>query len=71
MINNIDEEKFWLLIKDGFAHKRKILAGNLKNYIKDEKISDKFKCLFENKFKNKRAEDLRLEDWRDLAVLLT
>lgn len=54
------EEKFWEIVKKGFAHKRKKLSGNLKNIISNEK-------LLENGFQNKRAEDLSLSDWILLA----
>jgi len=47
------EDKFWQIVHAGFAHKRKKLSNNLKN-------------LPEN-LKNKRAEDLSLEDWINLA----
>ncbi len=49
----VDEEKFWTIVRAGFAHKRKILAGNLKNIAKlptDIPI-------------NTRAEELTLTDW--------
>ena len=58
--HDISEEKFWEIVKLGFAHKRKKLSGNLKN-----------KILFENQslntFKDKRAENLTLSDWILLA----
>ena len=58
--NNINEVKFWEIVKKGFAHKRKKLSGNLKNVISAEKLQ-------ENNFKNKRAEELSLSDWILLA----
>ena len=58
--NGINEEKFWEIVKKGFAHKRKKLSGNLKNIISSKK-------LFQMELKNKRAEDLSLEDWILLA----
>lgn len=56
----IDEEKFWEIVKTGFAHKRKKLSGNLKNTIlyKKDSLTD---------LGNKRAEDLALSDWISLA----
>ena len=51
------EQKFWKIVHAGFAHKRKKLSGNLKNIIKD----------IPEEYKNKRAEDLGLEDWILLA----
>jgi len=54
--NNINEEKFWEIVKLGFAHKRKKLSGNLKSLNLSKKTDLK-------KFMDKRAEDLTLEDW--------
>ena len=56
--NDINEEKFWQIVKKGFAHKRKRLAGNLKNFIPDAVLA---------KYSDKRAEDLALDDWIRLA----
>jgi 16S rRNA (adenine1518-N6/adenine1519-N6)-dimethyltransferase len=54
---NADEEKFWEIVKAGFAHKRKKLSSNLK--------SSKNYALpvATHTLGNKRAEDLSLEDW--------
>ena len=52
------ENRFWEIVKKGFAHKRKKLAGNLKDMVPMEKLAD---------FGNKRAEDLALDDWITLA----
>jgi 16S rRNA (adenine1518-N6/adenine1519-N6)-dimethyltransferase len=54
------EEKFWEIVKAGFAHKRKKLSSNLKGVISPEKLS-----LIN--LKNNRAEDLTLSDWINLA----
>ncbi|MEK7471190.1 MAG: 16S rRNA (adenine(1518)-N(6)/adenine(1519)-N(6))-dimethyltransferase RsmA [Patescibacteria group bacterium] len=54
------EEKFWEIVKTGFAHKRKKLSSNLK-VLKLEKTD-----LLE-KLGNKRAEDLTLSDWLALT----
>ena len=53
---NINEEKFWNLVKTGFAHKRKKLSGNLRGLISLEKL----KTLG---LADKRAEDLSFKDW--------
>jgi len=58
----IDEEKFWEIVKAGFAHKRKKLSSNLK-VLKLEK-----NVLIE-KLGNKRAEDLTLLDWIALTKM--
>ncbi|MCE9585677.1 16S rRNA (adenine(1518)-N(6)/adenine(1519)-N(6))-dimethyltransferase RsmA [Candidatus Nomurabacteria bacterium] len=52
-----EEEKFWEIVKTGFAHKRKKLSGNLKSLIK----------LTDEKWKNIRAEELKLSDWLELS----
>jgi 16S rRNA (adenine1518-N6/adenine1519-N6)-dimethyltransferase len=52
--NKIEEEKFWEIVKKGFAHKRKKLSSNLKNASPDLSLAQ---------LGNKRAEDLALEDW--------
>jgi 16S rRNA (adenine1518-N6/adenine1519-N6)-dimethyltransferase len=54
-----DEERFWEIVKAGFAHKRKKLSGNLK-ILKNESLAS---VLEELGLENKRAEDLTLEDW--------
>lgn len=56
----LSEERFWEVIHAGFAHKRKILASNLKKGLGLESEKQK-KC--ETILGNKRAEDLTLDDW--------
>lgn len=58
------EERFWEIVKTGFAHKRKKLSGNLKslNFLEKNDLEN---------LKNKRAEDLSLEDWIKLAEIST
>jgi 16S rRNA (adenine1518-N6/adenine1519-N6)-dimethyltransferase len=52
------ENRFWEIVKAGFAHKRKKLSSNLKGVCqKDTLVS----------LGNKRAEDLTLLDWLALA----
>ncbi len=58
--NKINEENFWEIVKNGFAHKRKKLSSNLKeveNLSKDTRDG----------LGNKRAEDLSISDWILLA----
>ncbi len=63
----MDENKFFELLKTGFAHKRKILSANLKNF-NGKNVKDIF---FELKIPEKaRAEDLKPEDWEKLAEKL-
>jgi 16S rRNA (adenine1518-N6/adenine1519-N6)-dimethyltransferase len=66
--NNIKEEKFWGIIHAGFAHKRKVLIGNLKDVYKKNnwlEILEKVGLT-----KNTRAEDVRLEEWIRLLSLV-
>jgi 16S rRNA (adenine1518-N6/adenine1519-N6)-dimethyltransferase len=60
--SKISEERFFEVMKSGFAQKRKKLSGNLKN-LKAELNQEKFK-----EIKDKRAEELRLSDWQNLLV---
>ncbi len=59
--NKIDEELFWEIIHAGFAHKRKKLSSNLKKLQKYDNLTSI------NTLKNKRAEELNLEDWISLS----
>jgi len=54
---NLSEQRFWKIVHAGFAHKRKKLSGNLKNIVKNIPIE----------YKDKRAEELSVEDWISLA----
>lgn len=67
--SGIDEEKFFKIVKAGFAHKRKLLAGNIKHLIKAgnqiEKILEN--CGIQPKA---RAEDIKIEQWKCLCVKL-
>jgi 16S rRNA (adenine1518-N6/adenine1519-N6)-dimethyltransferase len=58
----VNEEKFWEIVKAGFAHKRKKLSGNLKSVVNTDK---------ENfvQFKDHRSEDLTLKDWVDITKM--
>ena len=58
--NGVNEEKFWEIVKAGFAHKRKKLSSNLKSI----KNGNKTAVL---NLGNKRAEDLSLVDWISLT----
>ncbi|HTE48312.1 MAG TPA: 16S rRNA (adenine(1518)-N(6)/adenine(1519)-N(6))-dimethyltransferase RsmA [Candidatus Paceibacterota bacterium] len=53
----IDEEKFWEIVKTGFAHKRKKLSSNLKGICAGPYLIS---------LGDKRAEDLSLLDWINL-----
>jgi len=60
----VDEEKFWEIVKTGFAHKRKKLSSNLKN-------GNLANVFLTSNLENKRAEDLSLADWIALTKLLS
>lgn len=62
--NNINEQKFWEIVKIGFSHKRKKLSGNLKTLKTCEKLEE---IIIKENLINKRAEDLALMHW----ILLT
>ncbi len=65
---NFTEEKFFEVIKAGFAHKRKMLARNLEIAFDKEKIIKAFKdCGVDLK---SRAEDITLEKWSNLSEKL-
>src|SRR3989338_2205765 len=55
------EERFWEIVKAGFAHKRKKLSSNLKAVSKNGSLASV------SELGNKRAEDLTLLDWISLA----
>ncbi len=66
--NPMEEERFFRLLKIGFASPRKTLFNNLKNgYHLKKEILQK---IFQEKSlpENIRAEKLKLEDWLDLAT---
>lgn len=60
--DSFSEEAFFNVVKKGFAHKRKLLKGNL-NITEDVLLT----CGLE---KNSRAEDLELNDWKCLLKKL-
>ena len=64
---NLDEKKFFEVLKTGFAHKRKVLIANLKNLAKKD-----IKTIFADlKIPEKaRAENLKPENWKELAKML-
>ena len=65
-----DEKKFFTLVKQGFAHKRKLLIGNLSgSAMSREKLADVFKKL--SIPISARAENLKLAQWLALARALS
>jgi len=63
------EKRFFEILKAGFAHKRKLLVGNLGELGNKEKIKKIFeKCGISEKT---RAENLKVEDWFAITKELT
>ena len=70
--NHISEKDFFEVIHAGFAHKRKILLGNLKEWLKKEtgRNNEELQQLFANigLSEKLRAEDLNLQAWPKLIT---
>lgn len=67
--NAMEEETFFEVLKAGFAHKRKLLAGNLGLRYDTEKVHGAFTAA--GLPEKSRSEDLSLTDWRALAAYLS
>lgn len=65
----ISEEKFFKIVKAGFAHKRKFLTGNIRHLAKNGENIEKIleNCGIPPKA---RAEDIKLEQWKCLITRL-
>lgn len=66
--NQKEEEIYFNIMKLGFAHKRKMLVGNLCQEINKEKVIDAFQKVGIKD--TSRAEDIELSKWLELAKLL-
>ncbi|MES2436452.1 MAG: 16S rRNA (adenine(1518)-N(6)/adenine(1519)-N(6))-dimethyltransferase RsmA [Patescibacteria group bacterium] len=66
--NTITEEEFFTVIKAGFAHKRKMLAGNLHTAFPEKDISNALISAGINE--KARAEDVGLLAWKKLTEIL-
>lgn len=64
---DIDEGWFWELVHAGFAHKRKQLATNLRGLVDSDKLAKVLEQL--GLSQTVRAEDVGLEEWRELVQL--
>jgi len=64
--NKIDEEKFWQILRAGFAHKRKKLAGNLKPLLRNYTPEVLKRAGVKE---NARAENISLRQWRKITAL--
>lgn len=62
------EEKFFKIVKTGFAQKRKKLVNNLAALAPKEEVLKIFKDL--DIEENVRAEDVHLEKWKEIVKLL-
>jgi 16S rRNA (adenine1518-N6/adenine1519-N6)-dimethyltransferase len=62
--DTITEQEFFDVVRTGFAHKRKVLAGNLKELIPT------IKTIFEkiSLGEKVRAEDIKLDDWKKIIL---
>ncbi len=63
--HDISEENFFKILKTGFAHKRKVLIGNLSELAPSEQLQEIFKELALDV--RVRAEDVSLETWKKLT----
>lgn len=64
-LGNIDEKRFFELIKSGFAQKRKFLKGNLEKLASPNAVLSAFRELEINE--RTRAEDVPFDTWIKLA----
>ncbi|MEN9582141.1 MAG: dimethyladenosine transferase, rRNA (adenine1518-N6/adenine1519-N6)-dimethyltransferase [Candidatus Parcubacteria bacterium] len=62
---NIDESAFFTIVRTGFAHKRKKLAGNLADLYGKEKILSAFATI--GMPIDTRAEDISIDQWKKLV----
>lgn len=59
----VSEQKFFEILRAGFAHKRKKLASNIKKLIPTDSLLPELR--------DKRAEDLQLEDWLSISEIFS
>lgn len=65
-----DEDRFFEIIRAGFAHKRKVLRKNLESIqITNQKVGEIFERLKINP--NARAEDIKIETWLLISTYLS
>jgi 16S rRNA (adenine1518-N6/adenine1519-N6)-dimethyltransferase len=66
------EQKFFTILKTGFAHKRKLLLKNLKDLPKKNFLIENLENIFKktNLTQKVRAEDLTVGDWLNLTKFL-
>ncbi len=62
------EDRFFQILKAGFAHKRKVVIKNLEDVLPKDKLQDYFNQTKQNP--KSRAENFGLENWLDIASKL-
>lgn len=67
-VNKHHEEVFFQIMKAGFAHKRKMLAGNLKSILEPAIVDESMRAA--GLRPAARAEDLGITDWLSLAKIV-
>lgn len=65
---HVDEDRFFEVVRSGFAQKRKKLSSNLKKMFPKEIVDSTFKRL--DISENTRAEEISTSKWRSLAQAL-
>jgi len=65
---NVNEKEFFIFLKTGFAHKRKIVSGNLREKYEKTAIEAAFGSVGIDL--SARAENISAENWKKLAVIL-
>lgn len=64
-LNLKEEERFFEIVKAGFAHKRKVVIKNLEDVLPKIKLQNYFEKTTQNP--KSRAEDFGLEEWLDIT----
>ncbi len=64
-LNSLSEERFFLLVKSGFANKRKTLVNNLVSFASKEVLQKALLSLGHSA--SARAEELSVDEWFSLA----
>jgi len=67
---NIDIEKFFRIVRAGFSSPRKQLANNLSSGLNLDREEIKKALIESNLDIQIRAQDLRVEDWKDLEKII-
>ncbi|EKE18935.1 MAG: dimethyladenosine transferase [uncultured bacterium] len=68
--NAVETKKFFRIVKAGFSAKRKTLVNNLSNGLQIEKIEIEEKLISLGFSKNTRAQELSVNDWKNVAKLI-